>query len=288
MPDNIAGYTNVVYVKGHRFRVAGVPKPVVFTGDIDEISDELLTKAMFVTRGQVGGTLPNDFGLTFLITTYQYGNDTYLQTAHLIQTGYECYEYRRIYSGGWTTWVGVDSAIASVDNKIQSVKDTADNCSQSIQTINTQLSSIKTDINTITGSTIPQLSGTVTSLNDRVRTLENKSALVNVSSNYTVTKTSGAWSFNALEAYKSGNAISMYVQFRGNNSSVSVGSNAFVGKVSGGALPVMYARFISYYASSAIVGDLTPDGDLTVRILGSSLNIQRNTCSISSVFFVNG
>lgn len=287
MPE-IAGYTNVVYIKGQYYGLAAAPMPSVFSGNIDEISEDLLAKTMLITRGSVGGTLPNDFGNTFLLTTVKYGTNTYLQTAYVVQTNYDCWEYRRIYSGSWTDWIGVDSSIKAVDDKIQSVKDTADGCSNSINTINNQLSSMSSSISNLSNSTIPALSNSVNAVGGRVTNLENKLALANVSGTYTVDKTSGAWNFKSVLAYKSGNTVSMYIQFEGNNSSVNVGNNAFVGKVTAGALPIMYARFMSYYGSSAIVADLTPSGDLTVRILGANLNIQRNTCSISSVFFVNG
>ena len=80
MSENIAGYIDRSYIKGQYYRYAAAPKPVNYSGNIDEISADLLTKAMLVTRGSVGGTLPNDFGNTFLITTLQYGTNTYLQT----------------------------------------------------------------------------------------------------------------------------------------------------------------------------------------------------------------
>ena len=59
MPSSIAGYSSIMCIKGQYYRLAADPKPVVFTGNIDDISneDDLLRKAMKVTRNQVSGTL---------------------------------------------------------------------------------------------------------------------------------------------------------------------------------------------------------------------------------------
>ena len=101
MPENIAGYLNMTNVKGQYYRFAASPKPVVFTGNFDNISDEdsLLVKAMHVMRSQAEGTFPNDTANDFLITTVKYGDSLYLQTAYTCNDCNECYEYRRIYNG---------------------------------------------------------------------------------------------------------------------------------------------------------------------------------------------
>ena len=41
MSENIAGYADKTYVKGQYYKYAASPKPVTFTGDIDEVSDDL-------------------------------------------------------------------------------------------------------------------------------------------------------------------------------------------------------------------------------------------------------
>lgn len=193
MSDNIAGYIDRSYAKGQYYKYAASPKPVVYTGDIDSVSDDLLTKAMFVTRGQVVGTLPNNFGDSFLIETVRYGNDTYLQTAYLVQANYDCWEYRRIYSNNqWTDWVGVDSQIKAVDDKIQSVKDTADGCSTSIQTINTQILSLDTGLKNL-NSSLGGVSGQISSLSGRIQTVENKTLRMGATLLYEGNLTSGSW-----------------------------------------------------------------------------------------------
>lgn len=193
MSDNIAGYIDKSYTKGQYYKYAASPKPVIYTGDIDSVSDDLLTKAMFVTRGQVVGTLPNNFGDSFLIETVRYGNDTYLQTAYLIQTGYDCWEYRRIYSNNqWTDWIGVDSQIKAVDDKIQSVKDTADGCNTSIQEINNQMLSLDAGFRNLSSS-LGGVSGQINSLSGRIQTVENKTLRMGATLLYEGNLTSGSW-----------------------------------------------------------------------------------------------
>lgn len=175
MPE-IAGYANLAHIKGQYYRYAAAPKPVVFTGNIDEISENMLIKAMFVSRNQASGTFPTNIGDTFLITTVKYGNNAYLQTAYLVQTGFECYEYRRIYSGEWTSWIGVDSAINEAVDLAQNAKDAADSSAQAVNLLSGTVSGLGTDVNTIKNSTLPGLNTAVNTLSGRVQTVENKTA----------------------------------------------------------------------------------------------------------------
>lgn len=175
MPE-IAGYADLARIKGQYYRYAAAPKPVVFTGNIDEISEDMLIKAMFVSRNQASGTFPTNIGDTFLITTVKYGNNAYLQTAYLVQTGFECYEYRRIYSGEWTSWIGVDSAINEAVNLAQNAKTAADAAASSVGTLSSTVNNVAGDVNTIKNSTLPGLNSTVNTLAGRVQTVENKVA----------------------------------------------------------------------------------------------------------------
>lgn len=175
MPE-IAGYADLARIKGQYYRYAAAPKPVVFTGNIDEISEDTLIKAMFVSRNQASGTFPTNIGDTFLITTVKYGNNAYLQTAYLVQTGFECYEYRRIYSGEWTSWIGVDSAIKEAVDLAKDAKTAADAAASSVGTLSSTVNNVAGDVNTIKNSTLPGLNSTVNTLTGRVQTVENKVA----------------------------------------------------------------------------------------------------------------
>lgn len=124
MSDNIAGYIDRNYIKGQFYKLAGCPKPVIAgnTTNINEISDEILSKAIYAVVGQTaGGDFPNNaIGSIFLVTTVEYGNSVYLQTATSVEAGSE-YTYTRIYSGGiWTTWISADSKASEA--KIESAK----------------------------------------------------------------------------------------------------------------------------------------------------------------------
>ena len=136
----------------------------------------MLIKAMFVSRNQASGTFPTNIGDTFLITTVKYGNNAYLQTAYLVQTGFECYEYRRIYSGEWTSWIGVDSAINEAVDLAQNAKTSADAAASSVGTLSSTVNNVAGDVNTIKNSTLPGLNTTVNTLAGRVQTVENKVA----------------------------------------------------------------------------------------------------------------
>lgn len=277
MPE-ITGYADTISVKGYYYKLASSPKPVVFTGNIDVVSEELLAKSMFVSRGQVSGTLPNDFGNNFLIMTVKYGDDTYLQTAYLVQTNYECYEYRRIYSGSWTNWVGVDSEIKAVDSKVQSAKDTADNCYQSINGtngINTQISTINGNINKINNTTIPGISNTVNSLSNRVSVVEGKTTVVDISSSYTITKTPGKgdakWNSAIVSASRFGNSVNMSIEFGFNKGIWHAGDTPYEGTLSGGPLPIYTCRLVAYYGSSILMCSINPNGAFAVRVLSGTL-----------------
>ena len=175
MPD-IAGYTSMQYIKGQYWRFAAGPKPVVFTGNIDTISDDLLIRAMFVTKGQASGTFPGDFANNFLIRTIKYGNDTYLQSAYVVQEGYDCYEYRRIYSNGeWTEWIGIDSKIDAVDGKANDAKEAADAAQASISGISSTLSTVNSNITGINNS-LGNLASSVSTISSRLTTVENRTA----------------------------------------------------------------------------------------------------------------
>lgn len=134
MSENIAGYIDRSYIKGHYYKYAGCPKPVVTTANIDTISSDILSKAMFVKVGNTaGGTFPPGYaeGDVYLVTTIEYGNSVYLQTAYNASNGYE---YRRINSeGNWTKWLNLG-------------QDTADVWT-SISSINTDIGNIKNDLN---------------------------------------------------------------------------------------------------------------------------------------------
>ena len=155
MPDTIAGYIDRSYVKGQVYRYAGCPVPTVFTGDIDTISDDLLVKAMIVINDGTHGTFPKDTADTYLITTVEYGNSTYLQSAVNCS---DRTEYRRIKSGSndWTDWLSVSAVVDEFDERI----------SKNTEDIGTNSSRIDNLSNTVNGTS------TTAGLSSKVDVLE--------------------------------------------------------------------------------------------------------------------
>lgn len=287
MPE-IAGYADTISVKGQYYKLASSPKPVVYTGDISTISDDLLSKAMFVTRNATNtASLPNSFGTNFLITTVEYGSGNYLQTAYLVQTGYECYEYRRIYSSGnWTAWIGVDSAIAAASSAASNAKETADQAAADAGTAISNAASLKTTVDSLSSTSASSFSD----IFSRLGTLENKVVTNDISSSYTVTKTKGPWNFNEVKAYRTGNTIQMNILLRGNGSSVGNNVNGFEGTITTGPRPMILTRFLAMIQGSSIVGYFDPSNNsIIIRNTGSPATLSSSsTLTCGATFVVNG
>ena len=292
MSENIAGYIDRSCIKGQTYRYAATPKPMVFTGNIDEISDSnLLSKAMLVTKGQTsGGTLPT-IGDVFLVTTIKYGDSIYLQTAYLVQSGYECWEYRRIYSSGWTEWIGVDSKIKAVDDKVQESKDIANEAKSAIVDkggINDQISKINSDIKTINTNKLPAIDGDITSIKGRLDTIEDKNLTKDISSQYTITKISGHWSIVDYKIYRNENVINMFITFNGDGSSIGSGVNGYRGQITGtGPLPLYKTQFIIGAGSDnpiTICATISTDGEIYIKNNGP----YNKTFSSSNRVDING
>lgn len=103
----------------------------------------------------------------------------------------------------------------------------------------------------------------------------------------TFTKSSGSWAFNNGGYTKWGSVVQVRLAFHGGSSNVSVGSNAIVGTVNGIPLPPYTVRLSGYYASTALMGELTPTGGFNVRILGDALNLNSsNTATLTGVYII--
>ena len=97
-----------------------------------------------------------------------------------------------------------------------------------------------------------------------------------------VTRTSGVSSFDSGEAWRAGHTVFLRLAFKSGNSSVSTGSNAFVGTLSGVPLPPTGAIGLGYLGSTVLIGNLGSDGALTIRVAGSN-----KAASSSNVFGVS-
>lgn len=202
MSENIAGYIDRSYIKGQYYKYAASPKPTVSTANFNTDMEDLLAKAVFVTRGQTaGGTFPNDTDTNFLFTTLEYGNNSYLQIAYSVSTG--C-EYRRIYlAGSWSTWYKFDSDVSSISGNVTSLTGrvtTLETSEESgIPYVTNIANSAKTTAdaaaqtaNGMAGS-INQIDGKITSLQQSLSALGPKMALVTKNVSSASLKLTGQW-----------------------------------------------------------------------------------------------
>ena len=165
MSENIAGYIDRSCIKGQIYKLAGCPKPVVAgdTVNINEISSSLLSKAVYATKGQTaGGDFPNPTdiqeGLVFLITTIEFGNGVYLQSATSMDTQIE---YKRINTNGiWTNWRSADSTAneakglaSDAKGDVEQLSDTVSDLQEDVfSTDSDKTGSIQNQINRIKGT----------------------------------------------------------------------------------------------------------------------------------------
>lgn len=113
-------------------------------------------------------------------------------------------------------------------------------------------------------------------------------SVTDISSLYTLSKTSGNWKLNEIEAVRSGNVIHIRIAMSGNGSSVSAGSNGFVGTLSGGPLPALSIKLIAYYNNCPIMMNIEPDGSVTARVTATSVTVTTTgTLALTGTFITN-
>ena len=277
---NIAGYADHAYVKGQYYKYAAAPMPIVFTGDIDDVSnpDTLLIRAALVNRGQVTGTLPNTAGTSFLITTVQYGTDehpVYLQTAYQNQTGFEGREYKRIYNDAWSEWIGVEDSIQSVADTVSSVSNTASSAASGVSSLNTTVSGLQRDLNDVKNTTLPGISRSVDSVSTKVTAIDKRTTLTDVSTSYAINKTSGKWTLGVTNVRQLGNCVYMSLTFNHRkNDDVDAGQNGFVGTVTAPdrLKPLFTPCLIGFWGGAIIMCEVPNDGNLQVRVLAGNIH----------------
>lgn len=294
MSENIAGYIDRSYIKGQYYRYAAAPKPVNYSGNIDEISADLLTKAMLVTRGSVGGTLPNDFGNTFLITTVQYGSNTYLQTAYVVQTGYDCWEYRRIYSGTWTAWIGVDSSIKSLNSSISKAQETADAANSSITSLSGDVSTIRGDVDTINNSSLPTVSNRCTNLESRCSNLETNTSFLTTTTTSecaTAITSSSTCQLSSAMFSRFGRVCQLNIYLM---RKVDCGGGGDIWTGNLGSVASLYTpqdkviRSGSFIGNKAVGTEIGISGKITVRNASSNTIAKNNGVSVTSTWIYTG
>lgn len=109
-----------------------------------------------------------------------------------------------------------------------------------------------------------------------------------ISSLYALAKSSGNWKLNEIKALRTGNVIHLRIELSGNGSSVSAGSNGFVGTLSGGPLPALSMKLISYYNNCPIMMNIEPDGSVTARVTATSVTVTTTgSMALTGTFITN-
>ena len=175
MSDTISGYIDRSYVKGLTYKYGGCPIPTVFTGNINDISDNLLGKAIYViNNGTENGTFPNATSGTYLITTYEYGNAMVLQSCVDIGSNIE---YNRIYqNGAWTEWKSASSDVTNIQNQLtgtNGIVPRLDRAEGNISTLQDTVNGTSTEQGLVGKVNI--INTNLTSYNSRIENLENNS-----------------------------------------------------------------------------------------------------------------
>ena len=112
--------------------------------------------------------------------------------------------------------------------------------------------------------------------------------VTDISSDFTITKTSGNWSVDSISAYRSGKTVQIVITMTGNGSSVSAGSNGFVGTITEGPLPAAIVRLVGYYNNCPVMMQIEPDGSVTGRVLATSVTVTSSgTLPLSGTYITN-
>ena len=111
-------------------------------------------------------------------------------------------------------------------------------------------------------------------------------SITDISSQFSISKTSGNWSINAITAYRMGNFVSLQLTFVGNGSAVNTGINAFVGTLTAGPLPVLAAKTVTFISSSCIVVQIDSAGNIYARVTAANCTLGSGTTNSATLTFL--
>lgn len=119
--------------------------------------------------------------------------------------------------------------------------------------------------------------------------LKAKMYVEDISDKYTTSKTSGNWYFapEDVSAHRTGNVVHINIPFRGNGTAVVGPTNALVGELSGGPLPVELTTLIGYYNAVPVMAQFDTDGSLIVRPMGSLTITSTGRVRLTGTFITN-
>lgn len=108
---------------------------------------------------------------------------------------------------------------------------------------------------------------------------------VDVTSQITITKSSGNWSVNAYSAYRSGNFVTIYIKFEGNGTTVNAGSNAFQGSIVG-LTPIVLSYGVAFVSASTILAGVWSSGSMALRVTGANVTLGTGSYSEFSITYM--
>ena len=113
-------------------------------------------------------------------------------------------------------------------------------------------------------------------------------SVVEVTSDFTITKISGAWNVASFNAYKSGTLIYIRVRFSGTGTSVSGGSDSFSGTIAGPYIPLYDSFGIGCAANTLFIMQLNNNGTMKVRLINDAYTLGSGVvAAISNLYFIN-
>lgn len=271
----IAGYADLAEIKGQYYRYAGCPIPVASsTVNVNTDLENLIAKAIIVTKGQNGGDLPPELG-SYLLTTVEYGNSNYVQIAYSVESGYE---YRRFKFNGvdWTTWRDTTLYGANDTTKLQETVETQGNAINKINNVTIPRLIDSNDTYTIKKA-MDNAKIANTTANNALSLAQSANSKIDTTPTYTswgMAKSSGPWNISSISAVRSGNVVSMSMVFSvGKNTNVNPGGNGFEGTLSsGGPLPAIAGRLSGFYGQANIICNISSNGSTIVRVTGNKIN----------------
>ena len=107
----------------------------------------------------------------------------------------------------------------------------------------------------------------------------------NISSQYSSSRTSGGWTVDSIEAFRTGNVVDLSIEFKGSGSAVASGGNAFVGVISGGPLPIHTVKASGFYGGNVLICALS-SSQIMVRICVGSVTLASNAYTSFNFTFI--
>lgn len=110
--------------------------------------------------------------------------------------------------------------------------------------------------------------------------------VTDISTQYTFTKSSGAWDIHSASIYKTGNTYQALFTIKGDGTAVTAGSDGYVGTLSSGTAPLMFSFFMAMVGSVVCMGFYnTADNTVHFRPITGPVTLTNNSrLNFSGVF----